>query len=206
MKKVFLATIMACLCLLTNAQTWSEPAVPGSDLNSLSSSEIVYFYNVDADAFVINGLSWNTQACATRLVNGDQRTAEAQQAYAFVQDGKVKIRMKRYSSNFISCGTADANNVYVDQNNNPDFTYTETAAGSHVYTLKNTTHAAFLDVTWTYGGHLTLAGGGGYTKWAFIPETAITNGSYALYKAKKQLYGLYKAFATKVKKLLTARS
>ena len=63
MKKVFLATIMACLCLLTNAQTWSEPAVPGSDLNSLSSSEIVYFYNVDADAFVINGLSWNTQAC-----------------------------------------------------------------------------------------------------------------------------------------------
>lgn len=199
MKKVFLATIMACLCLLTNAQTWSEPAVPGSDLNSLSSSEIVYFYNVDADAFVINGLSWNTQACATRLANGDQRTAEAQQAYAFVQDGKVKIRMKRYSSNFISCGTADANNVYVDQNNNPDFSYTETAAGSHVYTLKNTTHAAFLDVTWTYGGHLTLAGGGGHTKWAFIPETAITNGSYALYKAKKQLYGLYKAICNEGK-------
>lgn len=193
MKKLLLSIIMICLWLPSNAQTWSEPAVPGADLNSLTSTEIVYFYNVETDAFVINGMAWNTQACATRLANGDQKVSESQQAYAFVQDGKVKIRMKKFSSLFISCGSADANNIYVDQNNNPEFAYTETVDGSHVYTLKNTTFAADLDVTWAYGGHLTIANGGGHTKWAFIPETAITDGSYLLYKAKKQLYSLYKA-------------
>lgn len=193
MKKLLSLIFVLCGTLCLYAQTWNEPAVPGKDLNTLTSDEIVYFYNVDADAFVINGMTWNTQACATRLVNGDRKVAEAQQAFAFVQNGKVKIRLKKYNSHYISCPTLDANNIYVDQNNNPDFVYTETDAGSHVYTLENATHSTLLDVTWSYGGHLTLTGGIGHTKWAFIPESSITDGSYALYKSKKLLYGLYKA-------------
>ena len=193
MKKLLSLIFVLCGTLCLYAQTWNEPVVPGKDLNTLTSDEIVYFYNVDADAFVINGMTWNTQACATRLVNGDRKVAEAQQAFAFVQNGKVKIRLKKYNSHYISCPTLDANNIYVDQNNNPDFVYTETAAGSHVYTLENATHSTLLDVTWSYGGHLTLTGGIGNTKWAFIPESSITDGSYALYKTKKLLYGLYKA-------------
>ena len=33
------------------------------------------------------------------------------------------------------------------------------------------------------------------TRWAFIKETSVTNGDYALYKAKRQLYNIYKVLA-----------
>ena len=176
-----------------NAQTWTEPAVPGKDLNSLSSSEIVYTYNVEADAFLLYGMDWNRNACATRLTNGDKVVSIPQQCYAIVSNGTVGIRVKEFSGSHVSCLSEDANNIYVDQNSNYSFTYTETAQGSRIYTLNNTTYKKNLDVSWEYGGHLTITDGAGHTKWAFISETDITNGSYALYKTKKQLYDVYKA-------------
>ena len=193
MKKLFSLLFVLCGIQCLNAQTWSEPVVPGKDLNSLSSSEIVYFYNVEADAFLLNGMNWNTNACATRLTNGDKAVSVPQQCYAIVSNGTVGIRQKDFSNYYVSCLSENANDIYVDQNNNYSFTYTETKQGSHVYTLNSTTFRKNLDVSWEYGGHLTLTDGAGHTKWAFISETAITNGSYALYKAKKQLYDIYKA-------------
>lgn len=193
MKKLLSILCLACNVFFTNAQTWTEPSIPGEDLNSLSSSKTVYLYNVETDAFFINGMTWGTNACATRLTNGDTAASIPQQCSVTVSNGTVSISLKNYADKFLSCPSENANDVYVDQTNNQYFTYTETSTDSRIYTLENTTFGRNLDVTWKYGGHLTLVGGGGYTKWAFISETSITNSAYALYKAKKQLYNLYKA-------------
>lgn len=193
MKKLLSLLCLLCGVLCSYAQAWDEPVVPGKAITSLSSSEIIYFYNVETDAFFINGMNWNTEACATRLTNGDKATSGPQQCYAHVSNDKVSIQLKNFANVFISCLTEEVNNIYVDQTNNQYFTYTETKQGSHVYTLKNTAFNRDLDVSWKYGGHLTLVNGCGFTKWAFIPESEITNGSYKLYKAKKQLYNVYKA-------------
>lgn len=188
-----------CLALLGKAalwaQAWSEPMIPAENLDNLKSTETVYFYNVKADAFAINGMEWNTNACATRLTNGDKSISEVQRCHAFVGNGKVRVRVARYADLFISCLGNDANNIYVDQNQGQYFTYTETAEGSHIYTLNNDTYKKDLDVSWAYGGHLTIVEGAGNTEWAFIKEENVTNGKYMAYKAKKALYGLYQSLA-----------
>lgn len=194
MKRVFLAmALWGIAALAVVAQTWAEPQVPGENLDELPSSEVVYFYNVEADAFLINGMTWGTNACATRLTNGDAAESDPQRCYAFAADDKVRVRMKKYNTLFVSCLSGDANNIYVDQNQNPYFTYTETAEGSRVYTLNNTAYKKDLDVTWNNGGHLTLVGGKGHTEWAFIKESSVTEGKYAAYKMRRLLYGVYKA-------------
>ena len=196
MKHLLLTSVLWGSALAMVAQTWTEPAVPGEDLTTLKSSEIVYFYNVDADAFLMYGMTNNNQACAARLTNGDYNSTIPNQSYAFVADGKVKVRNKeRGNSYYVSCPTETANDVVINRNQNADFTYTETAEGSSVYTLNNVTFGKNLDVSWTYGGHLTLVDGSGQTKWAFIKEGNVTNGQYAVYKAKRLMYGVYKALA-----------
>lgn len=195
--KHFLLSV--CLAVLGNvaalAQTWTEPLVPAESLDGLKSSDVVYFYNVEADAFLINGMTWGTNACATRLTNGDATASDPQRCYAFVGDGKVRVRMKMYNTLYLSCPSMNADDVYCDQNANPYFAYTETAEGSNVYVLNNTKWGKDLDVTWDFGGHVTLVGGGGHTKWAFIKEENVTNGRYMAYKVKRQMYGVYKAVA-----------
>ena len=42
MKKLLSILCLACNVFFTNAQTWTEPSIPGEDLNSLSSSKTVY--------------------------------------------------------------------------------------------------------------------------------------------------------------------
>lgn len=176
-----------------SAQVWSEPALPAEDLNNLKSSEIVYLYNVDTDAFFMYGMASNNQACAARLTNGDYTATIPNQCYVFVADGKVRIRNKeRGGSNYIACPTDKANDVVMNKTTNAYFTYTETTEGSHVYVLNNDNFGKDLDVSWTYGGHLTLTDGVGSTKWAFIKESNVTNGAYALYKSKLQMYNVYK--------------
>lgn len=181
--------------MTAGAQTWEAPAVPGTDLSSTAASTVGYLYNVETDAFLINGMTWNTNACATRLTNGDRAVSEPQQCTVKVtkSSSQLTISLKAYSSYTISCLSAAKNNIYVDQNQGSTFKYAETASGSHVYTLTNTTYNAPLDVTWDYGGHLTITGGASHTLWAFIPETNITGGQYALYKSRLQLYRLYQA-------------
>lgn len=42
--------------MAVQAQVWTAPAVPGEDLTALKSTDIVYVYNVEADAFLMYGI------------------------------------------------------------------------------------------------------------------------------------------------------
>jgi hypothetical protein len=197
-KRMFmgLAGMLMSAFSLMSAQVWEAPAVPAEDISTLKSVTTGYLLNVEADAFVVNGMTSNVQACATRLTNGDTQESTPHRCTAMVgSDGTVRFRLTSSSSSYISCVNANANNVVVNRTTNPKFTYTETAEGSHVYTLTSATLEAPLDVAWTYGGPLTLKDGQGKTTWAFIKETSVTNGDYARYKAKRQLYAIYKVLA-----------
>ena len=76
----------------------------------------------------------------------------------------------------------------IDQNSNYQFIYEEDSESPRVYTLTNVAYGLPLDVTWDYGGHLTLVDGGGHTRWAFIPADSISSGAWAQYKARRALY------------------
>ena len=183
------------LSLTVQAQDWTAPQVPGENLSSLNSTTTVYLYNVDADAFVTNGMDWNTNACATRLNNSDTKASEPHRAYAIVSGQTVSVRLQSFADNYISCPSVNAYDIYVDQTSNYSFRFAETQSGSRVYTLTNVAHSKPLDVVWPRGGHLTLVGGVGQTRWAFIAETSVTNGAYARYKWQKRLYSIYEAIA-----------
>ena len=184
-----------CMAVAVNAQTWTEPRVPGESLDGLKSSEVVYVYNVEADAFAMYGMTGNNQVCATRLTNGDTKATVPHQSYVFVEDGKVRIRNKeRGGSNYFSCQTDAAFDVVMNRNVNAYFAYAE-AGAENVYTLTNSEFGKALDVSWTYGGHLTLTEGSGQTRWAFIKEENVTNGKYAVYKARRRMYAIYRALA-----------
>lgn len=193
MKKIFTLCITLFMTLSALAQEWAAPQVPGEDLSSLSSTTTVYFYNVEADAFVINGMDWNTNACATRLNNGDTKISEPHRCYAIRSGSNVSIRLQSYPSNYISCLSGSAYDIYVDQSTGYTFRFSETSSGSKVYTLTNVAQSKLLDLAWPRGGHLTLVDGAGVTQWAFLKESTITGGGYARYKAQKVLYNVYKA-------------
>ena len=186
-KKTYASLFVAfALSLTVQAQEWKAPQVPSEDLSSLKSTTTVYLYNVEADAFVTNGMDWNTNACATRT-----KVSEPHRAYAFVSGRTVSVRLQSFAEKYISCPSANAYDIYVDQTSNYSFRFAETESGSNVYTLINVAHSKALDVVWQRGGHLTLVGGAGQTHWAFIAETTVTNGAYARYKWQKRLYSIY---------------
>ena len=190
------AGLLLAAFTVVSAQVWEAPAVPAEDLSTVKSVTTGYLLNVEADAFVVNGMTSNVQACATRLTNGDTRESTPHRCTALVgSDGLVRFRLSSNSSYYISCANAAANSMVVNRSTNAKYSFTETAEGSHVYVLHNSSLDADLDVAWTYGGPLTLTDGQGMTQWAFIRETSVTNGDYALYKAKRQLYNIYKVLA-----------
>lgn len=194
MRKPLLSALCMILAFALKAQGWTAPAVPAEDLETLKSTDIVYVYNVEADAFAMYGMASNTEACATRLTNGDYAATIPQQHYVFVADGQVRMSNKEKGGGaYIACTSDKANSVVMNSEANAYFAYAETEEGSRVYTLTNAEYERALDVTWTYGGHLTLADGSGQTKWAFIKETSVTNGAYALYKSRRRMYAMYEA-------------
>ena len=195
MKKSLLLGWCLVAAMAVQAQVWTAPAVPGEDLTTLGSSEVVYVYNVEADAFLMYGMTSDTQALAARLTNGDYASTIPNQSYVFsTADGRLRMRNKeKGNSYYIACPSDKAYDVVINKNTNAYFTYAEVEEGSHVYTLTNETYEKMLDVSWTYGGHLTLTDGTGQTAWAFIKESNVTNGAYALYKSRKQLYAVYEA-------------
>lgn len=174
-------------------ESFEAPVVPGVNLNALSNSTPIYIYNVEGDAFVTYGMDWNTQAIATRLTNGDHAVSVPQQAYAFVSSGRVQLRLGNFNDKFISPLSANRNDVFADQNKNTRFRFQLTEDGGYVYTLQCENTSTLLDIAQARGGQLTASGGVGKTKWAFIPETSVTDGSFAAYKARLQMYALLKA-------------
>ena len=105
MKKSLLLGWCLVAALAVQAQVWTAPAVPGEDLTALGSSEIVYVYNVEADAFLMYGMTSNTQACAARLTNGDYTASIPNQSYVFsTTDGRLRMRNKeKGNSYYIAC-------------------------------------------------------------------------------------------------------
>ena len=194
-KSFIFLLLMVAAVMGVNSQTLELPKVPGEQLSSLKSTDIVYFYNVDANVFLINGMDWNTNATTTRLTNGNTAISQPQQCYAFVSGANVAVRLAAYNDNYVSCLSNNAYDIYVDQSKGYQFKYTETEAGSNVYTLNSTTYSKNLDLAWPTGGHLTLTDGAGATRWAFIKQASITGGEYARYLAKKQIYDVYEAIA-----------
>lgn len=194
MKKTLLSFLCFAIACIAQAQQWAAPAVPAEDVSVLDDSEVVYIYNVKADAFIMYGLAGNNQACATRLTNGDYAVSIPHRS--IVKEANKRLRMRnteRGSSYWIACPNSNANNVVINKTNNPYFTYTEVEEGSRVYELTNQKFEKLLDISWSYGGHVTLTDGVGYTQWAFIKESNVRNGKYALYKSRKMMYGVYEA-------------
>ncbi|MBR4845406.1 MAG: hypothetical protein IKU98_03200, partial [Bacteroidaceae bacterium] len=196
MKRSFLMlSLLLGINSYMQAQTWTAPIVPGENLNSVNSTDTLYFYNVEADAFVINGMTSNSQACATRLTNGDYTKTGPNRFYLYVTDGQVKMKQVSENKAYVSCNSENANDVLIKSGTevNTEFTYTETSEGSRVYKLNNTVLGKDLDIAWARGGQLTTTDGVGKNNWAFIKESSVKDGSFALYKSKKQLYAIYQA-------------
>lgn len=173
---------------------WLQPVVPGKNLADVKSTESIYVYNVDADAFITFGMDWGTNGIATRLFTGDTRLDGAFNTTVDVSGSKVYVGLRSKSGKYIACMDG-SNNAWVDRSKSEGaFTYTLTGSSQtgNIYTLKSDTQNGLLDVSYSYGGHLTTRNGKGYTRWTFIPTSEITNGSYARYKERKDLYALYR--------------
>lgn len=178
--------------------TWTAPAVPGIDPSTVDGTTTYYLYNVGSDAFVTYGMSWQSQAIARRLSSGDQAASEMHKMTATISDGKLSFHYNdvKDANRFLSDNNGE-NSCYVDTwtGDATKFTYQATTP-SGAYTLSNVATGNALDVHWKYGGHLTGTKGQGFTSWAIIPESSVTDGSYAKYKERKQMYDVYQALVS----------
>ena len=96
---IFLTVFAVALFATMHAQVWTAPEVPAEDLSTVKSATVGYLLNVDADAFVVNGMTSNVQACATRLTNGDTKESTPHRCTASVgTDGTVRFRMANNAS------------------------------------------------------------------------------------------------------------
>lgn len=207
-RKLLLAALFVVSALGFNAkaQTWTAPAVPGTDLSELKGSDInVGMYNVQADAFTTRAMTYSTQAAATKLHGSDNQTESySNRHHVRVVAGnnstvKFNFPCIDNTSKWLGDGAQGTERiVYTDNGSqNYEFIPTEVSGKDNVYTLKVATATsdenAFLDVWQPYGGQLTYANGQGFTEWAFIKFSDIENGKYKLYKAKKAMYEIYSA-------------
>lgn len=116
MKKTLLSFLCFAIAFIAQAQQWAAPAVPAEDVSVLDDSEVVYIYNVKADAFIMYGLAGNNQACATRLTNGDYAVSIPHRS--IVKEANKRLRMRnteRGSSYWIACPNSNANNVVINK-------------------------------------------------------------------------------------------
>ena len=183
------------------ASEWPKPQIPSSNIKSFVGTGIVAaLYNVGSDAFVTRGMTWGTQAIATKLHNSDSQTqATSDRHHVKISAGdNGKIRFSVNGKNYLGDGAqGSTTTVYTDNGNTNtnQFIYSEFNEGTYRLKVGNATSDidAFLDVSQPYGGQLTYANGQGFTEWAIIKFSDIENGKYALYKAKKAMYEVYKA-------------
>lgn len=177
-------------------EVWTEPIVPGIALQEIASTDIVYLYNVDADAFVTYGMDWNAKALAQRLAKGDKSLSNSFGIkIQKLTNNRIRLSLVDKQDAYIGC-LSDAHNVWSDRSaSEAVFAYQEMASPMGIiYVLKSETQNAFLDVAYAYGGPLTTRHGRGFTRWAFIPRNNISiNQSYVKYKERKNLYAVRQA-------------
>ncbi len=194
MKKLLSAILMALCLVLPNAaqaQTeWTAPQIPGVDLSgTVDASQTVYMYNVEADAFVTYGMNWGTRAVAVRLYGGDVAAFNQLRSKISKSGTTISVSNVDKGKNIGFANNTDVD-VYADVTHDFNYAFTETVSGSRVYTLK--LRNSLVGLRWQYGGPVSIDNPVN-TTWAFIPETSITDGSYKLYKARKELYAVYNA-------------
>ena len=183
------------------AAGWPKPQVPGSNIKSfVGTSVVAAMYNVEADAFVTRGMTWGTQAIATKLHNSDSQTqATSDRHHVKLTAGdNGKVRFSVNGKNYLGDGAqGSTTTVYTDNGNTQtnQFIYEQLNNGTYRLKVGNATSDvdALLDVAQPYGGQLTYANGQGFTEWAIIKFSDIENGKYASYKAKRTMYEVYKA-------------
>ena len=137
----------------------------------------------------------NTQSLAQRLPKGDTTFSSKYRVKVQRQAGnKLYVSMNDKPNVYIGC-LADGCNVWSDRSKSEGgFVYQPLNSPSGImYILKSESQKANLDLAYAYGGPLTTSNGRGYTHWAFIPSRDITNGNYAKYKERKQLFKLQQA-------------
>ena len=195
LNKLF-AILIAVLGVQTlSAQTWTAPVI-GQDLKDVSNSTELYMYNVKADAFACSGMSWGTHATVKELQNGDSKLSSDVHRCRVSKptDGQLQIMLNERTW-LGGGGPSSTNDCWVDHASHNVYIYNEVS--DNVYTLKPTTatNDSYLDCAWAYGGHITFSATNGYgnTEWAFVLRSDITNGTYLLYKAKKEMYDIYQA-------------
>lgn len=169
------------------------PEIPGVDPRTWTggTDTPIYIYNVESDAFLNYGMNWNTNAIATRLAAGDQSESARHNSFITYNAGVLNMIDGDHKDRFVGTNSG-TNDVWVDFTGNKDWAVIEDGTNTYNIAFGSATGAK-LDVSYLYGGHLTTVDGVGHTKWAFIPTDNVTNGKYAVYKAKKRLYDLYSA-------------
>lgn len=175
--------------------SWSAPAVPGSDISTTNTGAYA-IYNIKADAFMGEGMNYNTEAIACRLENGYAAALANRQKFTLTVEGAtVKMVHNNHTDRGVGCASTGANDIYADYGSNNVWTYATSTNYSNAYTLTLTGYGT-LDVDDKWGGKLTTSEGMGYTDWAFIPETSLTDGSFAKWKERKAMYDVYAALVS----------
>ena len=203
-KKRLLKTVLASLCLIGGmvlspfeamAQgTWTAPAIPGSDISTTNSGNYA-IYNIKADAFMGEGMSWGTNAIACRLEGSYTAALANRQKFTLTVSGStVKMVHANHTDKGVGCASTNANDLYADYASNNVWTFSASPNFANTYTLTLSGYGT-LDVADLWGGKLTIKNGKGYTDWAFIPESSLTDGSFAKWKERKAMYDVYTALS-----------
>ena len=190
--------IVSALGFKANAQgTWTAPVIPGSDISTTNTGNYA-IYNVKADAFMGEGMNYNTEAIACRLEGGYSAALAARQKFTLsVSNGNVKMIHVNHTDNGkgVGCASTNANDIYADYASNNQWAYASSNTApdyGNVYNLSLTGYGT-LDVDDKWGGKLTTKSGKGFTDWAFIPESSLTDGSFAKWVERKAMYDVYLA-------------
>ena len=179
---------------------WTAPAAPGQDLSAVADGAEVYVYNIEAEAVLTRGYNWATKAIADQLENGDAAAGAGRQYANIIKDGDniIKIHIKDRAAD-VFFGQDESENpaaMWSDLGNAGDrvrFLYEASANYPNAYTLKNIARQQLVDVMYNRGGQATLYGGKGFTDWAFVTNDDVVAGKLRQFKARKAMWGIYKA-------------
>ena len=196
--KLLAAALSICTAGVSAQGVWESPVVPGINLNEATSGATYFMYNIGSDAFATNGMNLCQQAIVSKLCDGDsQWTAPQVCNIDKTEDSENTIKITVYGNRYLGTKTEYDGKCWVniaDGSGSNQYAYTQTAEGCYTLSEKDNSHR-ILDVAWPEGGPMVYEDGQGFTDWAFIPEASITDGSFARYKARKNMYDIYRTLS-----------
>jgi len=194
MKIAKLLVLSALLLLGSNVakavddNVWQKPSV--TEFASLVDGEVYYFYLTGCQLFFTQGNAYGTQASAG--TTGLKVRAEQQSEGIWTLTDYVQTQSAWKMWWFVQ----DANIMYVDYNNQPDYLWEITDMGGQVYRLSPSAqnpnwndNTKFVGLDRTTNAENTVlnsdltADGGAFIDWKLVPEAA-----YEQYEAAELLY------------------